>query len=191
VQLVHEVLGGSVTTGDAWMNLESGQPLRIPVRVDATTGAPVLKPQLVDEQNNKFPIVELPDQEKTATGVKFVTTTPLTKPGLYTLALTENRSVPIVVNPSAQEADIRTVGNAAIREALTGGRNVTVELHGSELPLQAILAAREGSDWASTILMILLGLLAFECFLAMRFGHHRRQPTDGPQPATASTAAAQ
>ena len=66
MQLVHEMLGASVTTGDAWMNVECGQPLRVPSRVDAG-GAAVTSPTLVDEQGAAYPLAATPDDVRNAT----------------------------------------------------------------------------------------------------------------------------
>ncbi|HEX8913375.1 MAG TPA: BatA domain-containing protein, partial [Humisphaera sp.] len=176
-QLLHEMLGASVTTGDAWMNVECGQPLRVPSRVDQG-GVMVTNPTLVDEQGAAYPLAATADDVRTATGVKFVSTTPLAKPGLYKLTLAEGRTVPVAVNPSAQEADVRTVGSQTIRQVLTGGRDVTVNTYGSALPAEVLASGSASDDWAPALLTILLGLLAVECLMAMFFGHNRKGAGD-------------
>ncbi len=85
-----------------------------------------------------------------------------------------NRQVPVAVNvPAEEEADVFALDDAAIRKAL-GDPQMT--MHGDELPSEAS-AANERNDLGWWCMALLLGFVAFECFLAMRFGHYRRSET--------------
>jgi hypothetical protein len=52
--------------------------------------------------------------------------------------------------------------------------DIQMTMLGDELPIEDVVAAKEGNDWAGALLLILLVLLGVECFMAMRFGHYRR-----------------
>ena len=80
------------------------------------------------------------------------------------------KSAPVAVNVPAGEADVRTVPDAAVREALGG---IDVSLLGSELPPEAAVADG-GKDMSWTFMLLVLALLAVECVMAMHFGHYRR-----------------
>ena len=46
--------------------------------------------------------------------------------------------------------------------------------HFHRMGWEAVVAAKEGNDWAGPLLIALLVLLGAECFMAMFFGHYRR-----------------
>lgn len=161
VQLVHELLAGAVGSHDAWMNVRAGQPLVIPSFVEVT------QPKLTDE--NKTPIAIDPVAEAGKPTV--YRSGPLIRPGVYSLQLKPNVVVPVAVNVATDEADVRTVGNDAVRSALG---DIPVTSLGDELPLETIMAGKENHDWAGPVLLILLGFLAIEGVMAMHFGRHRR-----------------
>jgi hypothetical protein len=175
--LMHELLDGSVRSGDRWMNLEVGQPLEIPqtVRVTAT-------PTLTDPTGAALVV----DPENKG-GVTLYHTQPLKKPGVYKLSL-GGRQVPIAVNvPAADEANVTTLADDSIRHALG---DIEVSLQGADLPADA-LAGRQGNDFSWWCMMAVLGLLCVECFMAMKFGHYHRSETDaapGSAPATPTPA---
>lgn len=160
VALMHELLAGSVRTGDAWMNLTVGQALEVPpvVRLNAT-------PTLLDPSKNLV-VVEATTTPERQTVYR---SRPLGKPGVYALN-TGSGIVPIAVNVPADEADVRTLSDEALRQAL-GGAGVT--LRGSEVPA-AMAQADRGNDLSWAFMLAVFALLAVECFMAMRFGHYRR-----------------
>ena len=103
-------------------------------------------------------------------------TAPLTKPGLYWLSLGD-RKTPIAVNvPAADEADVTTINNDAIRHDLG---DITMTMLGAELPNDAG-AGRDSNDFSWWTMMLVLALVGFECFIAMRFGHYRRNAVAPP-----------
>jgi len=168
VALVHELLSGSVRTGDAWLNRVAGQSLEIPqtVRLSAT-------PTLLDPAKN--PVVVEASQAEGGTTV--YRSRPLTRPGVYTLS-TGAGNLPVAVNVPSDEADVRTIPQEAIRSALGG---IELTMRGAEVPATTI-AAETGNDLSWAFMLAVFALLAAECFMAMRFGHHRR--TDlRPRPA--------
>lgn len=163
VWLLHEMLAGAVSARDSWMNLQAGQPLVIPSYVEVSS------PKLVDE--NKVPVAI--DAVTESGKPPVYRSRPLARPGVYSLELKPNVTVPVAVNvAAAEEADVRTVGNEFVRQALG---DIQMTLLGDELPLEQIMSAKEGNDWAGAILVALLALLAIETFMAMRFGHYRHR----------------
>ncbi|MGH7179043.1 MAG: BatA domain-containing protein, partial [Tepidisphaeraceae bacterium] len=96
VALVHELLSGSVSAGDVWMNLTVGQPLVLPPTLKLTS-APVLK----DPQQSEIAI----EQTRSIDGQTVYRTRPLSHPGLYTLTTGVAR-LPIAVNVPGDEADV-------------------------------------------------------------------------------------
>lgn len=162
VQLAHEMLAGGVRPGDTWMNLFAGQPVEIPSYVKLAG-----QPELKDEAGVVVAMDAVADPASPVT----YRSRPLTKPGVYQLRLGPTQVVPIAVNVAVDEADVRTVGSDFVRKSLGDIQMTTL---GDELPLEAVVAAKEGSDWAGPLLMALLVLLGAECFMAMFFGHYRR-----------------
>src|SRR5206468_1459694 len=103
-----ELLSGTISAGDAWMNLTVGESLRVPPSLQLGA-APVLKdPQQVDV------VIE---QSTAPSGEALYHSRPLLKPGIYFL-VTGNTKYPIAVNVPAEEADIRTVDSSALRKSL-------------------------------------------------------------------------
>lgn len=170
VTLVHELLQGSVRTGDYWMNLAVGQPLEIPPTV-RLTGAPSLldpakKPVVLD-------VVTAPD------GQQVYRSRPLGRPGLYTLA-TGNRAIPIAVNLPPAESDVRTIGNEGVKKALG---DIEMTMRSDQVP-GTVAAAETGNDLSWIVMAAVFFLLLAECYMAMRFGHYRRPDIRStPQPA--------
>jgi Mg-chelatase subunit ChlD len=160
VALMHELLAGSVRTGDGWMNRATGQPLEIPptVRLTAT-------PTLLDPSKNPV-VMEAADA---GSGQTVYRSRPLVRPGVYTLN-TGSGIYPIAVNVPADEADVRTLSDDAMRQALGG---VEITARGAEVP--AVAGGEErGNDLSWAFMAAVFALLAVECFMAMRFGHYRR-----------------
>jgi hypothetical protein len=166
--LIHELLTGSVRAGDYWMNLEVGQRLVIPPNV-SLAGAP----SLMNAAQQPVTVLE-PDPNSPDVGARTYHSEPITKPGVYTLSL-GNRQVPLAVNlPAEEEADVFVLDDGAIRKAL-GDAQMT--MHGDELPTDAAAAANDRNDLGWWCMALLLAMIGFECFLAMRFGHYRRFET--------------
>jgi len=160
VPLMHELLAGSVRTGDGWMNLVVGQPLEVPttVRMPAT-------PTLTDPAKNPV-VMEASDA---GNGQTVYRSRPLARPGVYTLN-TGNGTFPVAVNVPSDEADVRTLADEAVRKALG---DIEMTTRGADAP--AVTAAQEsGNDLSWAFMAAVFGLLAVECFMAMRFGHYRR-----------------
>lgn len=180
VQLLHELVAGAVSTKDGWMNLQAGQPLVIPNYVETT------QPKLLDENKQAIAIDATAEPAQAGKPAKPAVwrSRPLTKPGVYSLELRPTVTVPVAVNVAADDADVRTVGNEGVRQALGG---IAMTGLGDELPIEAIVAAKDGYDWAGQILLILLGLLGVECVMAMWFGRTRsgNNVVRGPVPARA------
>lgn len=158
--LLHELLSGTMTSGDAWMNLNVGDSLNVPSSVQFTAA-----PTLVDSQQAEVTIAQITDDS----GRTSYRSRPLARPGVYTLS-TGTAKLPIAVNVPADEADIRTIDNAAIRKVLG---DIEIDFATDQLPATTELA-QAGNDFGWTFMLIVLGLVAFECFLAMRFGHYRK-----------------
>ena len=169
VALMHELLAGSVRTGDAWLNLAVGRPLEIPatVKLSAT-------PILLDSSKNPV-VLEAADA---GGGQTIYRSRPLNKPGVYTLN-TGSGTYPVAVNVPADEADVRTIADEAVRQALGG---VELTARGADVP--AVAASQEsGNDLSWAFMLAVFALLAVECFMAMRFGHHRRNDFRATSPA--------
>ena len=159
VTLMHELLGGSVSSGDAWLNRTVGQPVEVPTSVQVNG-----QPTLMDPSQK--PMVLTPGAVGSAVAFR---SEPLTRPGIYTLS-TGTRTLPIAVNVPGDEADVRTLDNVAIKSALG---NIDIDLQQDQLPPEAV-AAQAGNDFGWTVMMIVLMMVGLECFLAMQFGHTRR-----------------
>jgi hypothetical protein len=157
--LVHELLAGSVEIGDRWMNLLVGEPLVVP-SVMRLSSVPVL----TDDRKRQIPI-----EAVTESGHTIYRSRPLERPGLYQLN-TGNTVLPIAVNVPADEADVRLLPPDAVRKALG---DIEVQTLGDTTPGGGV-ARDDSTDLGWTVMLIVLGLVAFECFIAMRFGHYRR-----------------
>ncbi len=160
VALVHEMLAGSIGSSDAWMNLNAGDELQVPRNVKLSAA-----PTLLDPQQNQIVL------DPVAVGGPFAYhSRPLAKPGVYHLS-TGTTTIPIAVNVPADEADVRTIDNAAVKRALG---DIEVELEGDSLPPPALDVSKAGSDFGWPFMLAVLIFVAAECFMAMRFGHYRR-----------------
>jgi hypothetical protein len=103
--LVQELLAGSVTTGEHWMNRIVNQPIEIPPYIKLTG-----RPTLVDSAKKELPLEGVTQKD----GQNFWRSKPIARPGVYALS-TGERTYPIAVNIPADEADIphhRTHGSS-------------------------------------------------------------------------------
>jgi hypothetical protein len=160
VALMHELLAGSVNVGDRWMNLTVGQSLEIPTGVKLT-GAP----SLTDPAQRPITL----DPITSPDGHSVYRSRPLEQPGVYWLS-TGSTNLPIVVNMAPEEADVRTLDDTAIRQALG---EINVELHADQLP-PLDETATAGHDFGWTVMVLVLAFVGVECVMAMRFSHQRR-----------------
>jgi hypothetical protein len=160
VTLMHELLLGSVNSNDDWMNVIAGQPLVLPSTLKLTAA-----PTLTDPAQK--PIVL--NQSSVDGSQPLYRSPPLTTPGVYLLS-TGTLTFPIVVNPPADEADVRTLDNGAIKAALG---DIDIDLQGDVL-LPEPADRDRGNDLGWTVMLLVLVLVAAESFMAMRFGHYRR-----------------
>lgn len=158
VAMIHEMLAGAVGSGDRWLNLTVGDSLEIPPTVQLTA-----TPTLKDAQQADVVLEQRGDG-----GPPVYRSRPLTRPGMYTLS-TGARRFPVAVNVPDDEADIRPLDNSAIRKALG---DIEVVLLDDQLP--PLESQQSGSDFGWSLMLIVLGLVGLECFLAMRFGHYKR-----------------
>jgi hypothetical protein len=156
VSLMHELGAHSVPPGDAWMNLLVGQSLELPPNLRLTSA-----PTLTTPGRSAITMTA-------ATGQTY-RSPPLTAPGVYTLTAGD-RTYPISVNVPADESDIRVMDQAAVRAALG---DVQLQFDTDQLPPPQVAQA-EGRDFGWSVMLAVLALLGAECFMAMRFGHHRR-----------------
>ena len=165
--LMQELLAHSIKSGTYWMNLEVGQPLTVPPTVRVTAAPALLDP-------DKKPVViesyTATSEGGSASGTAY-RSVPLTQPGVYTLSLGTN-TIPVAVNIPKAEADVRTLNDQAIRNAL-GGIEMTLE---ADLPPSEAQVSQAGRDWGWDLLLAVFLLLGAEAFMAMRFGHWR--PTE-------------
>jgi Mg-chelatase subunit ChlD len=157
--LMHELLSGSVSASDAWMNLTVGQKLEVPTNLKLTAAL-----TLVDAAQKEVVL------EPLSGGPVGYRSGPINRPGVYRLVI-GNQSMPIAVNVPADEADVRTVDNKAIKKALG---DIDVELESDQLPAEVSGAASVGEDYGWPLMMAALLLVGAECWMAMRFGHYRR-----------------
>jgi hypothetical protein len=157
---IHEMLSSGIRTGDWWLNLSVGEALTLPpsIRLPAP-------PRLRDPAGRP---VEIRATQADGGGTVY-RSDPLKRPGVYSLQLGTKR-VPVAVNVPASEADIRTIPDASIRQALGGIELATL---GPELPEEAAVADA-GNDLSWVFMVLVLGLLGVECVMAMHFGHYRR-----------------
>jgi hypothetical protein len=167
VTLMHELLSGSVNTGDRWMNVTAGESLIVPSGIKFTG-----TPTLTDASQREIVLEPSAQGANAVAGSAAYRSPPLTRPGIYHLS-TGAATVPIAVNIPSEEADVRTLDDAAIRKSL--GDAADIEMQGDTLP-PAIAAAADtaGNDFGWPFMLIGALLVAGECFMAMRFGHYRR-----------------
>lgn len=160
VALMHELLAGSVSAGDGWMNLTVGEPLRLPATLPLT--AP---PALRDSTQQEIPL----QQTTRADGRAAYQSLPIQRPGLYALS-TGSATLPVAVNPPADEADIRPLDSGGLRVALGGIEADFLD----DAPPTDTTAAEAGRDFGWIVMLLVLGLVGLESLMAMRFGHYRR-----------------
>jgi hypothetical protein len=159
--LVHEMLAGSVRSGDGWLNLSVGDRLEIPANIKLT-----VLPSMKDAAQNDVPLEPFtPQGQATQTYRSAI----LRTPGVYSLA-TGPRTFQIAVNPPADEGDVRPLDLNAVKKALG---DIDFEPMKEELPAVAVATDR-GRDFGWAIMMIVLSLVGLECLMAMRFGHYRK-----------------
>jgi hypothetical protein len=161
VSLIHELLIGTIDPGSAWMNLAVGDVLHVPTTLGLSAA-----PTLVDPQQKELPVFAVTGSD----GQTSYQSKPLGAPGVYHLS-TGSGAYPIAVNVPADEADVRTLPVGALRKAM-GDIGLTV--HGDQIVAESAVQANAGRDLGWAIMFAVLMLAAFECFVAMRFGHHRR-----------------
>ncbi len=160
VTLVHELLAGSVASGDRWLNLIADDPLLIPSNIKLST-----TPVLTDASQKEIALEQVPTG-----GVNSFRSPPLRQPGVYHLS-TGTATLPVAVNVPPDEADVRILDNAAIKRALG---DVEVDLQGDSLPPLAATPETAGNDFGWPLMLAGLLLVGSECFMAMRFGHYRK-----------------
>lgn len=160
VVLMHELVSGSINSSDQWLNLEVGQPLEIPSTIQLSA-APTLKDPLRADV-----IIE---QAQTPDGRNVYRSGPLPRAGVYTLTAGD-RTYPISVNVPDDEADIRPIESGGIQKALG---DIDIALMDDQLPPVEQLAQAQ-NDFGWSVMLIVLMLVALECFLAMRFGHYKK-----------------
>lgn len=163
VALVQELVLGGFASSDRWMNLAVGDRLAVPPEITA----------------DKFTLVDpygaaLPMEAETIDDRPVYRSPVLTRAGLYKLSAGTGRDVmPIAVNVPDDEADVRVMEEGALRSALGN-----VKLNYERDTLAAIDQIRRSQkDFGWTVMVALLALLALECYMAMRFGHHRNTST--------------
>ena len=161
VTLVHELLNGTITPGDAWMNLSVGETLEVPTTLGLSAA-----PTLSDNAKKDIPVFAVTTTE----GQTFYRSKPLDLPGIYHLS-TGSATYPIAVNVPADEADVRTLPEGAIRKALG---DIGVTFHGDQFVQESAAQLSSGRDLGWSVMLAVLMLAAFECFVAMRFGHHKK-----------------
>jgi hypothetical protein len=164
VSLMHEILAGSVNPAEAWLNRTVGESIVVPTWLRLTAA-----PTLLDPQKQEVVIDQSTVSGGASGGAPVYKSQPLKRPGVYVLS-TGTRTMPVSVNVPQDEADIRTVDNAAIKKAFG---DIDLALESDQLPAEPISEVA-GNDYGWSIMAIVLALVAVECFMAMRFGHYRR-----------------
>jgi hypothetical protein len=168
-ELLNELLSGSVNMDDGWMNRTVGDCLEVPASLRLTT-----TPTLLDAKSVAIPLVAV----AAPGGEMSYRSAPLTQPAIYQLS-TGVAQIPIAVNPPADEADVHTIDDAAVRAAMGG---IDFKSYGDRAPDPAAAettveaagdttadASANGSrvDWGWTLLLGVLGLVAAESYVAM------------------------
>jgi hypothetical protein len=159
VSLIHEIIAGTVSSSEQWMNLLVGQRLELPVN----RGWPAV-PAIRTDDDREMPLEQVVD----ATGQTVYRSEPISRPGVYRV-VAGSVSWPVCVNLPQDEADIRPLPDQAVASALGGIELITL---GAELP--SATSVQEVQDFGWSIMGLVLLLLAAECFMAMRFGHYRK-----------------
>ena len=152
---------GTVSTDESWMNLQVGDEIHPPSEIKMSA-APVLH----DPGGEELAINEY----TTSDGSFAYRSVPLSRPGVYHLTIGAD-SYPIAVNVPSDEGDVRLVDSEGIRRAL-GGIEMTFE---QDTVPQELAQADQGRDFGWPILAVVLGMLGFESFMAMKFGRYKRK----------------
>ena len=160
-ELVNELLSGSVNVGDSWMNLTVGDHLSVPSSLKLT-----IAPTFTDPKSTPIPL----ELTTAADGSATYRSPSLDQPGIYKLD-TGAGNVPVAVNVPPEEADVHTIDDTALKNAL-GGIDLTLN---NDQPLAVLAQSSMSNDWGWTVMLCVLGLVGAESFLAMRFGHHARK----------------
>jgi Aerotolerance regulator N-terminal len=151
---------GTVSTDEDWMNLGVGDVVRPPVSVRLNAA-----PRLRDAAGEEFALTA----SQTDDGLVYQSV-PLKRPGVYTLT-TGAGSYPIAVNVPTTEADTRLMDSQAIRSALGG---IDMDFETDTVPQEAA-AAEQGRDFGWSVMLVVLGLVGAESFMAMKFGRFKRR----------------
>jgi hypothetical protein len=160
--LMHELLAGTVDIGDKWMNLLVGDAVEVPAGLKLSS-APVLS------DPNKRPMAM--DAAPGKDGQFVYRSKPIEKPGVYSVSA-GGKTYPVAVNVPAEEADVRLLAADSIRKGLG---DIEVQIFGDSYPAEA-LVREDSNDLGWMVMLMVAGLAAAECFMAMRFGHYRREP---------------
>ena len=169
--LMHELLAGSISVGDKWMNVSAGQPLVVPGTLKMTAA-----PRLTD-----FAQRDIPMESVDIEGQKVWRSKPLTRPGTYMLS-TGARNYPVAVNVPPEAMNVTTLKEPQFRKALG---DIEINLQGETVAAEA-LASADTAEFGWYLMLAVLVLAGIECFLAMRFGHYRK--TSGVVRATGEAA---
>jgi hypothetical protein len=154
------------------MNVNVGDAMEVPSSLGMTAA-----PTLVDGAKRNVPVFDVAVAGKQTV----YRSQALRRPGVYQLS-TGNQTYPIAVNVPAEEADVRTLPEAALRKALG---DVGFTGHEDQAPGEAI-ATNTGRDLGWSVMLAVLLLAGFECVAAMRFGHYRRVAKTGEAAAIAA-----
>ena len=163
--LIHELLSGTIDVGDRWMNVTVGDCLQVPAAMELTA-----MPTLMDPNSKPIRMfgTQAPD------GTTHYRSEPLKTPGVYRLQYQSKQGDdirPIAVNVPADQADTTVLPAEAIKKGLG---DVDVQLFGDAVPSGA-LSRDDRADLGWFVMLLVLVLVAAECFMAMHFGHYRRK----------------
>jgi hypothetical protein len=158
--LMHMLVLGTVGGGDEWMNISVGQSVTIPAGVKLTA-APILR----DSEQAEYPIQQTADDQ----GQTVYRSAPIKSPGIYTLT-TGTDTFKVAVNLPSDDADVRQIDDNSLKKSLG---DIDIRMEGDSLPATAEQVEPE-KDLGWSVMLGVLVLAASECFMAMRFGHHRK-----------------
>jgi hypothetical protein len=166
--LMHMLVLGTTSGNDSWMNVAVNTPLMIPPSIQMAA-APVLK----DSNQTQYPmeLQTISDPGSIYLGQSAYVSKPLARPGVYSLSVgTDNYKIAVNV-PAAEEADVRTIDDAEVRKSLS---DIDMTLQGDSVPAPSV-QEQQGKDLGWAVMVAVFALLATECVMALRFGHHRRK----------------
>jgi hypothetical protein len=130
-------------------------------------------PVLKDDAQTEYPmdLQTITDPQSPFFGQSAYMSKPLPRPGIFTLSIgTENYKIAVNV-PADAEADVRTIGDAEVQKALGG---IEMDLQQDSVPAP-VAEANQSKDFGWAVMLAVFALLAGECVMAMRFGHHRKK----------------